>query len=104
MNNADNINAILKRKIENQIISHSLATQILFKLLMVCSHLREVGQRQTTFLNTIKKPVGVGWTVLCDIPLDFVKIAFGFWPLQQTGHPDFILSFVARKAAPGLAS
>jgi hypothetical protein len=105
MNNADNINAVLKAENRKSGIPYGLATQTLLEqLLAVCSHLREASQCQTSFLNAIKKSVGVVWAVLCDIPPNFVKVAFGFWPLQQTGHPDFILPLVAQKVALGLAS
>ena len=82
MQNADNISAVLKRKIENQVISHGLATQTRLKLVAARSHLREVGQCRTSFLNAIQKPVRVVGAVLCDIPPDFVKVAFGLWPFQ----------------------
>ena len=67
MQNADNISTILKRKIENQVISHGLAPQARLKIVAARSHLREVGQCQTSFLNTIKKPVRVVGAVLRDI-------------------------------------
>jgi uncharacterized protein YwlG (UPF0340 family) len=80
MQNADNINAVLKRKIENQVASTGMATQARLKIIAACPHLREVGQRQTSFLNAIKKPVRIVGVVLRDIQPDFVEIAFGFWP------------------------
>jgi hypothetical protein len=79
---ADNINAVLKRKIENQVISKWLAPQACLKIVAARPHLREVGQRQTSFLNAIKKPVRIVGVVLRDIQPDFVKVAFGFWPFQ----------------------
>ena len=89
MKNADNIDAVLKRKIEDQVIPYRLATQIRFKLLATDAQLWKIGQCQTAFLDTIKKSVGVVGTVLRNKPPDFFKVAFGFRSLSIDATPGF---------------
>jgi len=57
MQNADNLNAVRKRKIENQVIPHGLAPQTRLKIVAARSHFREVSQCQKSFLKAIQKPV-----------------------------------------------